>query len=210
MRKIKKLPPLPSICSIAVYFCRFLCTNQPRTSFSLANYVTFLTLAESIPGLPAVLKRGLMTGFSQFWYRFLQWLTLIAALPPAKKLGSVDESALMIDPPIDEIRVVERQFGGTVDDGICSFDAEHEGVILIADLVSPAAEAAAGEDVFLLQAGEELFQHAFTLQRRGRVAVLEAAVVFADDFVGGVEEFGGDEAAEGFFDNGLVIDGFER
>ena len=70
---------------------------------------------------------------------------------------------------------------------IGGLDAEHEAVVLVADLVAPGAEAAAGVDVFLLEFGEELLQHALALEGRGRVAVVEAAVVGGDDFVVGLQ-----------------------
>ena len=82
-------------------------------------------------------------------------------------------------------------------------------MILVADLVAPAAEAAAGVDVFCLELGQQGLEHAFALEGRGRVAVIEAAVVGRNDLVGGLEHVGADEAADGVFDDGLVIDGFE-
>ena len=100
----------------------------------------------------------------------------------------------MIDPPIHKIRIIERQFRRTVDDMIGRLDPQHEAVILIADFVAPAAEAAAGVDVFFLEFGQELFEDAFAFEGRGRVAVVEAAVVSGDDFVGGFEHVGCDEA----------------
>ena len=69
-------------------------------------------------------------------------------------------------------------------------------MILVPNFVAPATEAAAGEDVAGLEFREELLKHAFALERRGWVAVVEAAVVGADDLVGGAEHLGIDEAAD--------------
>ena len=102
----------------------------------------------------------------------------------------------MINPPIDKVRIIERQFGGSVDDMIGGFDAQHEAVVLVTHFVAPAAEAAAGVDVFFLEAREELFEDAFALEGRGWVAVVEAAVVGRDDFIVGLEEGGGEEAVD--------------
>ena len=113
----------------------------------------------------------------------------------------------MILPAVDKVRVVERQLGGTVDDVIGRLDAEHERVILVADLVAPAAEAAARVDVFGLEGGQEFGEDAFALEGGGRVAVVEAAVVGRDDFVVGAEHFGVEEALDGFFKEVGVVDG---
>lgn len=115
----------------------------------------------------------------------------------------------MVRAPVDEIGVVQGEFGGAVDDVIGGLDAQHEGMVLVADLVAPAAEAAAGVDVFGLEPGQQGREHAFALEGRGRVAVVEAAVVGRDELVGGLEHVGADEAADGVFDDGSVGDGFE-
>ena len=78
---------------------------------------------------------------------------------------------------------------------------------MVADLVAPAAEAATGEDVKVLEFGEELFQHTFAFEGRGRVAVVEAAVVGRDDFVIRFEHLCGDEAADRILEEGGVVDG---
>ena len=68
----------------------------------------------------------------------------------------------MINPPVHEIRVVEGKFSGAIDDMICGFDTEHEAVVLVSDFVAPGAEAAAGEDGFGVEGGEEGFENGFT------------------------------------------------
>ena len=125
-----------------------------------------------------------------------------------EKLRAVHQPALVINAAIDEIGIVERQLGGAVDDVVGGLDTQHERVVLVADLVAPAAEAAARVDAAVLELGQELFEGAFALERRGWVAVVEAAVVGADDLVGGAEHFGGDEAADAVVEEGGVVDGF--
>lgn len=134
------------------------------------------------------------------------WIT--NARTALEELRPVHEPPLVIDPAVDEVWVIEGQLGGAVDDMVGGLDAEHEAVVLVADLVTPAAEAAAGVDVFGLEGGEELFEDAFALEGRGRVAVVEAAVVGADDFVGGAEHGGVDEALDAVCEEGGVVDGF--
>lgn len=130
------------------------------------------------------------------------------ALATLEILRPVHEPPLRVLAPVDEIRVVERELDGAVDDGVGGLDAQHEGVVLVADFVAPAAEAAAREDVLFLQFGEELLEDALALEGRGRVAVVEAAVVGGDEFVGGLEHLRGDEAADGVLEEGGVVDGF--
>ena len=123
-----------------------------------------------------------------------------------EKLRAVDEPTLIVDPAVDEIGVVERQLGGPVDDVIGRFDAQHEAVILVADLVPPAAEAAAGVNVLFLQFGQELLEDAFALEGWGWVTVVEATVVGADYFVIGFEHFGVDEALDAVGEHVGVVD----
>ena len=113
----------------------------------------------------------------------------------------------MINPPIYEIRVIKRKFGSAIDDVISGFDAEHETVVLVPDFVAPGAEAAAGEDGFFIEGGEEGLQHGFAREGWGGVAVVEAAVVGGDDFVGGAEHFCGDEAFDAVGEKVFVVDG---
>ena len=113
-----------------------------------------------------------------------------------EKLRSVHQPPLVIDPAVDEIGIIQCQLRCAVDDMICRLHAEHEGVILVSDFVAPAAEPAAGEDIAGLEFWEELLEHAFALEGWRRVAVVEAAVVGADDLVVGTEHFGVDEATD--------------
>ena len=80
-------------------------------------------------------------------------------------------------------------------------------MVLVADLVAPAAEAAARVDAHVLQRGQELGEGGFALEGRGRVAVVEAAVVGRDDFVGGAQHFGVDEAADAVAEHVGGVDG---
>ena len=81
-------------------------------------------------------------------------------------------------------------------------------MILVTDLVAPAAEAAAGVDILGLEGGEEFGEDAFALEGGSGVAVVEAAVVGGDDFVVGAEHFGVEEALDGVFEEVGVVDGF--
>ncbi len=90
---------------------------------------------------------------------------------------------------------------------IRSLNAEHETVILVPDLVPPAAEAAAGEDVFSLELREQLGQNAFALEGRGRVSVVEGAVVGRHDLVFGAEHLGVHEAGDVVAEHVLDVDG---
>ena len=83
-------------------------------------------------------------------------------------------------------------------------------MVLVADFVSPAAEAAAGVDVLFLELGEELFEDAFALEGWGWVTVVEAAVVGADDLVIGLEHFGVDETLDAVTEHVCVVDGLQR
>lgn len=108
----------------------------------------------------------------------------------------------MIHPPIDKIRIIQRQLRRSIDDIIRCLHPQHEAVILVTDLVSPASETPAGVDVvFILEGGEELFKDAFALEGRGGVAVIEAAVVGRDDFVVGLEHRGVEEAGDAVFED---------
>lgn len=83
----------------------------------------------------------------------------------------------MINPTVHKVRVVEGKFSGAIDNVICGFDTEHKTVVLISDFVTPGAEAAAGEDGFFVEGGEEGFEGGFALEGGSGVAVVEAAVV---------------------------------
>ena len=91
---------------------------------------------------------------------------------------------------------------------IGGLDTQHEAVVLIADFVAPAAEAAAGVDVFFLEFGQELFQDGFAFEGWGWVAVVEAAVVGGYDFVGWFQHVGCDEAFYAVGEHVCVVDGF--
>ena len=120
-------------------------------------------------------------------------------LPTLEVLRPIHESLLVVLTAIDKVRVIQRQLDGAVDERVGGLDAEHEAVVLVADFVAPAAEAAAGEDVLFLEFGEELFEDALAFEGWGGIAVVEAAVVGGYDFVGGFEHLGGDEALDGVF-----------
>ena len=128
----------------------------------------------------------------------------------ADEMRPFDKSAFAVDSPVDEIRIVEGQLGGAVDDVVRSFDAKHKRVVLIADFISPAAEAAAGIDILCLELRQELFQNAFALQARGWVAVVEASVISRNNLVVRLEHLGVDKALDAVFEHVRLINWFHR
>lgn len=101
--------------------------------------------------------------------------------------------------------MVEGEFNSSVVDGIHSLHAQHEGVILVANLVAPAAEAAARQNVLSLQLGEELLQDTLTLQAGRRVAVVEAAVVGGNNLVLGADHVRVDETLDAVLEQSLLV-----
>lgn len=57
------------------------------------------------------------------------------------------------------------------EDIVCAFDAQHEGVVLVANLVLPAAKSASRPDVVTSEVGQGISDGRIPLQVRGRVAV---------------------------------------
>lgn len=127
-----------------------------------------------------------------------------------KVLGTVDQTTLIVLSGVDKVRVVEGELDGAVDDVVDGLDAQHERVVLVADLVAPAAEAATRPDVLLLQLRQQLGEGTLALQGWSRVAVVEAAVVGGDDLVVGPEHLGVDETLDGLGQDGLLVDGLQR
>lgn len=123
-----------------------------------------------------------------------------------KHLSSVNQSSLRVLTAVNEVGVVQGQLDGTVDDVVDSLDTQHERVVLVTDLVAPAAETATRPDTLLLELGQDLGQSALTLQRRGGVTVVEAAVIGGDDLVARTEHLGVDETLDRVGQEGLVID----
>lgn len=103
--------------------------------------------------------------------------------------------------------VVECELNGAVDDVVCGLHAKHEGVVLVADLVLPAAEAATRVYVHILQLGQHLGQDTVTLDSGRGVTVVELAVVGGDNFVLGENHLGVDEALDTVLQKVLLVDG---
>jgi hypothetical protein len=122
-------------------------------------------------------------------------------------LGTIDQAALGVLATVDKVGVVEGQLNGTVDNVVNSFDTQHEGVVLVADLVAPRAETATGPDTLLLELGQNLGEGTLTLQARGGVTVVEAAVVGGDDLITGGEHLGVDKTLNGLGKESLVVNG---
>ena len=80
-------------------------------------------------------------------------------------------------------------------------------MILVTDLVPPAAKATAGVDVLGLEFGQDLLEDAFALEAGGWVAVVKAAMVGGDNFVSGFEHLGVDETLDAVPEEVLIVDG---
>lgn len=139
-------------------------------------------------------------------YLLCSFVSLVLVL--GVDLGALDQSPLSVLAAVDEVGVVEGHLNGTVDNVVGGLDTQHEGVVLVADLVAPAAEAATGVDTLGLEAGQELGEDTLTLKGGGGVAVVEAAVVGGDDLVLRPDHVGVDETLNGLGEEGVVVDGF--
>lgn len=69
-------------------------------------------------------------------------------------------------------------------------------MVLVTDLVSPAAESATGPDVHVLKLGQELLENTLTLESRCGVTVVELAVVGGDDLILGLDHLSVDETLD--------------
>lgn len=125
-------------------------------------------------------------------------------------LSPVNQTALSVLSAVDEVRVVESKLDSTVDDVVCSLNTQHEGVVLVTDLVAPATEAATGPDALLLELGQQLSEGTLTLQRGSGVTVVEATVVGGNDLVGRLEHTGVDETLDGVSQDRLLVDRLHR
>ena len=59
---------------------------------------------------------------------------------------------------------------------VSALDSEHEGVVLVADLVLPAAKAAARPDVVFPQPWQSLIQSSISVQMWSGIAMLQSPV----------------------------------
>ena len=78
-------------------------------------------------------------------------------------------------------------------------------MVLVADLVAPATEAATGPDVLLLHLGQDLGESTLALQRRGGVTVVEAAVVGGNNLIGGSEHLSVDKTLDRLGQESVVV-----
>ena len=123
-----------------------------------------------------------------------------------EKLRPIHQPPLMIDAPIYKIGIIQRQLRGSINDMIRRLHAQHKAVVLVPHLVPPAAKSTAGVDVFFLQLGQKLLEHALALERGSGVPVVEAAVVCANDLIGGFQHLGGNQATDAVLEEGGVVD----
>lgn len=126
----------------------------------------------------------------------------------AEDFETFGETALLVLAPVDKVGIVEGELDGAIENVVCGFDAEHEAMILIANLVAPAAEATARVDIHGLELGEQLGEHAFALEGGRRVAVVEASVVCGYNLIIGREHLRVDETLQGVAHDVLHVDGF--
>ena len=115
------------------------------------------------------------------------------------------EATLLVLATVDEVGVVERQLNSAVDDVVDGLDTQHEGVVLVADLVPPAAESATGPDVHILELGQELSEDTLALERGSRVPVVEATVVGGDDLILGEDHLGVDQSLDALLQECLLV-----
>lgn len=135
---------------------------------------------------------------------------LLRSLLLGKCLRSVDQSSLGVLSSVDEVGIVEGQLDRSVDNIVDRFHAQHERVVLIADLVAPAAEATTRPDVLLLQLGQDLRKSSLALQGWSGVTVVEAAVVRGDNLVRRLQHLGVDEALDRLGQECLVVHRLHR
>ena len=62
---------------------------------------------------------------------------------------------------------------GTKQHIVCALHTQHEGVVLVADLISVAAKPSSAPDLVLLQPGQGLYQHALTAHAGGWITVFQ-------------------------------------
>lgn len=117
------------------------------------------------------------------------------------------QTTLRVGTGVDEVGVVERQLHSTVDNVVSGLNTQHKGVVLVADLVLPAAEAATRVDVLGLQLGQELCQHAVALKGGCGVTMVEFAVVGGNDLILGQDHLGVDEALNTVLEQALLVNG---
>lgn len=120
----------------------------------------------------------------------------------------LSEASLSVLAGVDKVRIVECQLDGTAVDGIDGLNTEHEGVVLVTDLVSPAAESTTGENVHGLKLGEDLLEDALTLKGGGGVTMVESTVVSRDNLVLGLDHLGVDETLDAILEEVLNIHRF--
>lgn len=124
------------------------------------------------------------------------------------KVVRLSQTTLLVAASVDEVGVVERELDGTVHNVVGSLNTEHERVVLIADLVPPAAEAATGVNVQVLKLRQEVLEDALSLERGSGVAVVEAAVVCGNDLVLRLDHIGVDETLDALLEDLLLVDRF--
>lgn len=134
----------------------------------------------------------------------------LLSLVLGKHLGTVNQTTLGVLTAVDKVGVVQSQLDSAVDNVVNRLHTQHERVVLVADLVAPAAETATRPDALLLKLGQDLGQSALTLQRWGGVAVVEAAVVGGDNLVTRTEHLGVDQTLDGVGQESVVVDGLHR
>lgn len=132
-------------------------------------------------------------------------ISLVSSLV-LEDLAALNEASLIVLASVDEIGIVKCELDGAVHNVISCLNTEHKGVVLITNLVAPAAEASTGVDIFGLELGEEFLQNTLALKRRSWVTVVKAAVVSRNNLVLGLDHFSVDETLDGFLEEVIVVD----
>lgn len=101
---------------------------------------------------------------------------------------------------------VDGGFGDTVDEVVGEFDALHEAVVLVADLVFPGAETPAAEDAEFFERGQDGAEDVVAFERRRRIAVVRAIGPGGDDFAAVADELCVEATLDRVLEQARVID----
>ncbi len=66
-----------------------------------------------------------------------------------------------------------KPYLGTEQHIVCALHAQHEGVVLVSNLISVAAESASAPDLVLLQPGQGIYKNTLAAHARGWVSVFQ-------------------------------------
>jgi len=84
---------------------------------------------------------------------------------------------------VHDVWVMECHLSRTEHHVVSSFDAEHAGMVLVADLVLPGSESATRPDALLFQVRQALSDSGVAVETGGGVAALKTTMIDGNDFV---------------------------